>query len=1068
MNVKDDLKKLFQAGYDQDSWLIELRRLFPGIELFSRTQVIENKESEEFLYLGNVTTEDGNRLGIYEIKVGANTQLARNRVQLRQMVAQEISAHALGGAFAVYYGDDNTKWRFSYIAIEHRILKTGKLESVKTPVKRFTYVFGEGAKIRTAVDRFAELSPTPSSKELQIAFAVETLNKEFYIKLDSWYQCAKQEVVFPNDEHLDELKHTATSLIRLLTRLLFVWFIKEKKLVNPDLFKLEELHQLIYWDKPSSYYKAILQNLFFATLNREITDRSFRTSSRGNNYLVTNVYRYQSFFRDADKDNIISHFSKTPFLNGGLFECLDREAVEEEITQFEQDSHLRNERKAIRMDGFSDREDNAVNIPNSLFFNTNKTGLIDLLGQYQFTVEESAPLDIEVALDPELMGMIFENLLADYNPETSKNARKNSGSFYTPREIVSYMVDESLMAYLATEVPPEDGDLDLYRDRLEDMFIASSKTSSLEKEDGTALIYEEEKPKLINAISKIKILDPAVGSGAFPMGILQRLVALLRILDPNNTLWMQQQLNNLPELQAIERDFQIAESISNQRAREKAQEELNIREQEITKTFAEQDHFYTRKLYLIENCIFGVDIQPIAIQIAKLRFFISLVIEQDVKDDAENYGIRALPNLETRFVVANSLLSIKKTLKNQNFAFSDLEIQAIKQELNSVRQYYFNAKTLQTKRKYRQQDKALREDIAELLGKDTWDDHNAQKIAQWNPYDPNAKADWFDPEWMFGITDGFDVVIGNPPYIQLQNNSGELSKLYKKANFETFSGTGDIYQLFYEKGCQLLRSKKGVLVYITSNSWLRAKYGEKLRAWMLKQHTPLKLLEMGKDIFENAIVDTSILLLRKGAGDELCNAVDMDKLDEKNFPPLENTWAQMRPKGHEPWSILSPIEQRIKDKMEAKGTPLKEWDITINYGIKTGYNDAFIIDNKTKEALIAEDPRSAEIIKPVLRGRDIKRYQANWEGEWLISTFPSLHLDIENYQAIKRHLVSYGKERLEQSGSLLPDGNKSRKKTAYAWFELQDTCAYYAEFSKEKLVWMRAMLRKRQFRLFEQ
>ena len=511
---------------------------------------------------------------------------------------------------------------------------------------------------------------------MQKAFAVETLNKEFYIKLDSWYQRAKQEVVFPNDEHLDEQKHTATSLIRLLTRLLFVWFIKEKNLVNPDLFNNEELHQLIYWDKPSSYYKAILQNLFFATLNREITDRSFRTSSRGNNYLVTNVYRYQSFFRDADKDNIISHFSKTPFLNGGLFECLDREAVEEEITQFKQDGHLRNERKAIRMDGFSDREDNAVHIPNSLFFNEDETGLINLLGQYQFTVEESAPLDIEVALDPELMGLIFENLLADYNPETSENARKNSGSFYTPREIVSYMVDESLMAYLATEVPPEDGDLDFYRDRLNDMFIASSKTSSLEKEDGTELIYEEEKPKLINAISRIKILDPAVGSGAFPMGILQRLVALLRILDPNNELWMQQQLNNLPELQSITRDFQIAESISNQRAREKAQEELNIREQEITKTFTEQDHFYTRKLYLIENCIFGVDIQPIAIQIAKLRFFISLVIEQDAKDDAENYGIRALPNLETRFVVANSLLSIKNTMKYQNLALSDLEIQA--------------------------------------------------------------------------------------------------------------------------------------------------------------------------------------------------------------------------------------------------------------------------------------------------------------------------------------------------------------------------------------------------------
>ena len=146
MIVKDELQQLFRARYDRESWLIELRRLFPGIELFSRSQVIANKESEEFLYLGNVTTEDGNRLGIYEIKVGANTQLARNRVQLRQMVAQEISAQALVGAFAVYYGNNNSKWRFSYIAKEHRILKTGKVESVETPVKRFYLRSGGGRK----------------------------------------------------------------------------------------------------------------------------------------------------------------------------------------------------------------------------------------------------------------------------------------------------------------------------------------------------------------------------------------------------------------------------------------------------------------------------------------------------------------------------------------------------------------------------------------------------------------------------------------------------------------------------------------------------------------------------------------------------------------------------------------------------------------------------------------------------------------------------------------------------------------------------------------------------------
>ena len=268
---------------------------------------------------------------------------------------------------------------------------------------------------------------------------------------------------------------------------------------------------------------------------------------------------------------------------------------------------------------------------------------------------------------------------------------------------------------------------------------------------------------------------------------------------------------------------------------------------------------------------------------------------------------------------------------------------------------------------------------------------------------------------MFGNRDGFDVAIGNPPYVQLQKNGGALGKLYKDAGFETFARTGDVYQIFYERGCQLLAPQRGMLAYITSNSWLKAEYGKTTRRYFSEQHTPLRLLEMGKDVFENAIVDTSVLTLREGTGNEIGTAVDMDRLPDKDFPPAESLWRGLRPRGEKPWVILSPLEWGIMDKMEAVGTPLKDWDIAINYGIKTGYNDAFIIDNATKGALIAEDPNSAEIIKPVLRGQDIQRYQAQWAELWLILTFPSLRLDIDDYPAVKKHLLSFGQDRLSKA-----------------------------------------------------
>ena len=624
-------------------------------------------------------------------------------------------------------------------------------------------------------------------------------------------------------------------------------------------------------------------------------------------------------------------------------------------------------------------------------------------------------MDVEVALDPELLGKVFENLLASYNPETGQQARKATGSFYTPREIVNYMVDESLKQHFHQHT-------DLTDEQINALFVDAEFTeqeNALNKQQTKALIY---------AIDGLKILDPAVGSGAYPMGILQRLVLILEKVDAENTHFKQQQIDKAEQ---IPDEASCASAIT-----------------AIEQVFSQQNQHnaYGKKLMLIENCIYGVDIQPIAIQICKLRFFISLTIEQSPnKNKADNYGIKALPNLETRFIVANSLLPLGEMPKQKGIF--DTGIEELQTKLAQVRHKHFSAKTLTTKRKYRDKDKDLREQmLAELTksGITPAVEASMKRIVHWDLYNQNAIADWFDPEWQFGVNDGFDIVIGNPPYIQLQKDGGRLGDLYQNCNFETFARTGDIYQLFYEKGMGLLKDAQGNLAFITSNSWMRAKYGGKLRQFFSEKHKPLRLIDMGKDAF-GAIVDTNILLVRKGNREQEFMAVDMDSVSEKQFPPAEQYWSGIQASGEMAWSILSPAEKEIKTKIEQIGTPLKDWDIRINYGIKTGFNEAFIINTAKRDELIAQDPKSAEIIKPVLRGRDIKAYQHHWAEKWLINSHngdkKNAPINIDDYPAIKEHLNQYYPQL------------KKRQDKGITPYNLRN-CAYLAEFAKEKLIWM--------------
>ena len=934
------------------------------------------------------------------------------------------------------------------------------------------------AKIKTFKDLYAHW---------QEVFNVSTLNKKFYNELFAWYQWIISEevgVTYPNDTQTDQDDRVQLEeqVIRLITRVLFVWFIKQKHLVPNKLFEQDELHNILKDFEPNSlrngnYYNAILQNLFFATLNKKITERAF--AKVVNNRDIKTLYRYADMFAISEEE-VIALFAPIPFLNGGLFECLDKDKNNDGV-RYHLDGFSRNSTISKNNGHYTHR----AFIPNAVFFDPEK-GLFPLLNRYHFTIEENTPNEVQVALDPELLGNVFENLLGTFNPETKESARKQSGSFYTPKEIVNYMVDESLKVYLKNHLP----------------------TFSAENID--TLFEEEELPiewlsqpancqKVVETLEKVKILDPACGSGAFPMGILNRMVYLLEKLD-----------------------------------------------------FSAKRSLYELKLHLIQNCIYGVDIQKIASQISKLRFFISLIVEQEeTSNDAENnYGVETLPNLETKFVTANTLIQLKLEEQDNNTLglsdSNDIELKKLKEELLSIRYNHFYAKSVSEKIKYRKEDEAKRgqikqhiwdnatqpntfnigiwekeiakqrellknyidekwEDIqqANLFGETTstridvnqprrreienrintlesWIEKEKHKtapkglkdelntLASWNPYDQNASAPFFDPEWMFGISDGFDIVIGNPPYVQLQKSGGRLAKLYEEQKFKTFARTGDIYSLFYEKGHQLLK-QGGICNFITSNKWMRAGYGEATRKFFIENTNPLILIDFaGIKVFETATVDVNILLYVKEKSTFNTLACTIKDKELKKLSLYVRQHAQTTQfKNADSWVILSDIEQRIKAKIEAIGTPLKDWDINIYRGILTGYNEAFIIDKTKKEEILAncqteeERQRTAKIIRPILRGRDIKRYGYEFADLYIITTFPSLKIDIESYPAVKQHLLSFGYDRLKQTGD-----KGARKKTNNKWFETQDSISYWEDFYSQVLAWQR-ITKENQFCLTE-
>ena len=836
------------------------------------------------------------------------------------------------------------------------------------------------------------------------ALDTEALNRDFYKELFKWFEWAVSQAKFPAEEAktLSPQEH----VIRLITRLLFVWFLKEKGLVAEALFEEEDVRDLLKdYDREDgdSYYRAVLQNLFFATLNTEIEKREFSAEANATHRDFSR-YRYKSQIADTDK--LLELFTQTPFINGGLFDCLDSEEATDD--------------GGYRIDCFSDRHYKKLSLPNRLFFHKDD-GLFPLLKHYKFTVEENTPIEQEVALDPELLGKVFENLLAAYNPETGESARKQTGSYYTPRPIVDYMVEEALVAALAGQVRPTNGDEAFWEERLH-YLLDYAKAS----DDADQWFSEGEADRIVQAISELKILDPAVGSGAFPMGVLHKLTLALRRLDPDNSRWERLQK---------ERAAKRAEAAFDTKDDQTRREELV----EIDETFKRyRDSDFGRKLYLIQNSIFGVDIQSIACQIAKLRFFISLAIEQEPDEEAENFGIKPLPNLETRFIAANTLIGLTIVRDLTSGKAQDIE-----RQLRDNRERYFHATTRRHKLNCKRRDKLLRGKLAaELTGVGMPADE-AEKIAYWDPYDQNASTDFFDTEWMFGIADGFDVVIGNPPYI----SHDKIAKGFKakiKDYYQSYQPFADVYCYFIEKAIEL-QNERGVLSLITSNSYLRAEYGAPIRKLLQSKNTLHRLLSVeDSQVFESAIVNVAILVSCKSTNrtDDICVIVNSPYSGD-SFAGFIQRNGFNYPQSYfnaKSWNLVEPRCVELQRKLESLGRTLGQLKTKIRLGIATGSNEAFLIGEAKKKELCERNPANAEIIKPILRGRDISRYGYTLAGQYILLAKNGVNVE-QDYPEIYEHLDSFG------------DRFKNRGAQGQHWTNLR-ACSFYDDFKKEKIVWI--------------
>ena len=777
-----EAEEILKKEYHVDNFLYVVDELLlPDFRLDKHDVDFKNTIFTSVQQLGYSDKCDVN---VYEVILNEGAQ--NRRVTITQEMFRILRGLGVNNAIVAFSNADRRNYRFSLLTSKYEF-DGEKVVKVLSNPRRYSYSLGYGTKTKTAYDFLIGKGKVNSLDELINRFSVEVVNKQFYneialafTKLVGGQRDGKS---FEKELSLygvtDQNKY-AEFAVRLIGRIVFCWFLKEKKSENGIPLIPESMLALDSVKTSRNYYHDTLEPLFFELLN-------------------TNQPRRKGKFA---REEI---YTQIPYLNGGLFSP-------------HADDHYKfaPELQAGQY--------GLVTIPNGWFEH-----FFEILGQYNFTVDENTSYDIELSIDPEMLGRIFENLLAEISQENGENAKKSTGSFYTPRDIVGYMVDSSILEYLKTKTTIDEAKL-------------RALISYGKEDDELAAFDKNEKKQLINALYTVTIIDPACGSGAFPIGMLQKIVYMLQEIDPEANLWFDKATENVSIL--IKKEFE--------------------------KKFNAGSLDYIRKLSVIQNSIFGVDIQPIAVEIARLRCFLSLVIEEKVYDDEPNRGINPLPSLDFKFIIANSLVALEESPQLSLF-----ENQDHIDELRAVRDEYFNADT-----ERKTELKLEFADIQKRMFQETISNYNKsassryKALSDWSPFS-NESTSWFDAEWMFGIKDGFDIVIGNPPYGLLnkkQNQKSSIQVTDKEINYyKTFplyapakGGMLNIYRLFICQSHHLLKAN-GHMSLIFPMAFMCDLSAAELRKFVFAQES-IQYLEAfperddeNKRVFQSAKMSVCIL-----------------------------------------------------------------------------------------------------------------------------------------------------------------------------------------------------------------
>ena len=913
-----------QTAYDRDTYLEFLRTFVPGFKEDIRSAVADKLQvTSKAYFLGESEDLD---LSVFEITHSSSTDA---RVSLSMDGFKLMKTSATYRALIVYRSENSEDWRFSLMTATPDLDEKGKVVRKLSNPRRFSFFLGPNAKINTPKRFLIKEGPVSDFADLQNRFSLEVVNKEFYKQISEKFTQLvggtlgpgkKQKTYEPLIKLPSQSSKSQENMefgVRLIGRIIFCWFLREKKSKNNLSLMPVELLSSGAVSKNSHYYHSILEPIFFEVLNKE--QRSRREEFSGESY------------------------SLIPYLNGGLFSP-------------HKDDYYQ------RPNGEQSIFHNTLVIPDAWL-----KELFEILETYNFTIDENTSFDEELSIDPEMLGRIFENLLAEINPETGESARKSTGSYYTPRVIVDYMVDESLLLYLQehTKIPEE---------KLR--AVVSYDLS----DDAEYKLTEEEKKLVVQSLGKLKLLDPACGSGAFPIGALQKIVFILQQVDPDGKHWLQKQLENAhPEFR-----------------------------RDIEKKFSNRELDFLRKLGIIRECIFGVDIQPIATEIARLRCFLTLIVDERIDDKAENRGIKPLPNLDFKFVTANSLINLPKLEESIQSAMFD-DQQGIS-DLKTIRDQYFNAYGLereQLKTEFITAQKRLVDKLVEEHGyMGVAKAELTQKLTSWEPFS-HSSSGWFDPEWMFGISDGFNIVIANPPYVDSESmakNYSEQREKYKDI-FETTKGNWDLFVPFIERGFNLI-NKVGYLSYIIPNKLIAAKY-----AIVLREFISTKMVSEIRDYSRLPVfVEADVYPVTLTAGnsspnnDDKTNFATMGALDRVKFA---NTCNSTLLKDHSYWDIFFYEEKIFKLLIKLLShTKLKKNGVSL-LGAAT-VDEAYKIKN-----LICDSEDTNLAMKMVNTGT-IDKYQSLWgvrEMQYLKQKYKNPIVKKEDIQKLSSTRLSQAESR---------------------------------------------------------